>query len=248
MPAVAGLPEFPGASGRHRPLALALLLHGALLFALLQGLNQTSYRPEPREVVISLISPRAETPPPRPMTPPAPIPMPKQAAPQAQAEPQLTPSPVREPQPVPLVRETPTPTPTPVASAPAPTAAPAAPAPVPVQESRLAPPAPPLVPHAPPAPVERGPVTISSVEYLQPPKPDYPIGAKRAGEQGKVVLRILIDEKGLPERVDVQQSAGFVRLDEAARAAALRAVFKPHLDDGRAVPAYVLVPINFALK
>lgn len=105
-----------------------------------------------------------------------------------------------------------------------------------------------VAPLAPPASAERGPVTISSVEYLQPPKPDYPIGAKRAGEQGKVVLRVLIDEKGLPERIDIQQSAGFPRLDEAARAAALRAVFKPHIEDGRSVAAYVLVPINFALK
>lgn len=246
MRAVAGLPGFPGASRRQSPLALALLLHGALLFALMQGLNPASDRPEPSEVVISLIAPRAETPPARPMTPPAPIPMPKQAAPQTQVqpEPQPIPRPVSEPQPMPVVRETPTP----VASAPAPAAVPATPAPAPVQESRPAPAASPVVHQAPPAPAERGPVTISSVEYLQPPKPDYPIVAKRAGEQGKVVLRILIDEKGLPERVDVQQSAGFARLDEAARAAALRAVFKPHLEDGRAVPAYVLVPINFALK
>lgn len=250
MNAVAALPAFSGASRRSSPLALAVLLHGALLYAIVHGLSQTSERPEPREVVISLISPRAETAPARPMTPPAPAPIPKQAAPQVPTQPQAQPMPKQESEPQPqqpVVRDTPSP----VVSTPAPAAAPAVPAPAPVQESRpapAAPPAPPVVHHAPPAPAERGPVTISSVEYLHPPKPDYPIGAKRAGEQGKVVLRILIDEKGLPERVDIQQSAGFVRLDEAARAAALRAVFKPHLEDGRAVPAYVLVPINFALK
>lgn len=250
MRAVAGLPGFSGASHRKSPLALAVLLHGALLLALVQGLNPSNLRPEPRELVISLIPPRTDAPQARPLMPPAPTPTPKQAVPQ----PQPAPMPASEPQPMPVARETPVP----VVSTPAPTAAPShapAPPPAPVQESRSVPVAPTapqapaaVVHHAPLAPAERGPVTISSVEYLQPPKPDYPIGAKRAGEQGKVVLRILIDERGMPERVDIQQSAGFPRLDDAARAAALRAVFKPHLEDGRAVPAYVLVPINFALK
>lgn len=256
MRAVAGLPGHHGASHRTSPLALAVLLHGALLLALMQGLSPSNPRPEPREVVIALIPPRTETPQARPLTPPAPAAMmPQQALPQPQVQPQPLPRPlpVSEPLPAPVLRDTPSPVAsTPVASAPMPAptpaaSAPAAAAPAPVQESRPAPAAP-VVQQAPPAVADRGPVTVSSVEYLQPPKPDYPLGAKRAGEQGKVVLRILISDKGLPERVDIQQSAGFPRLDEAARAAALRAVFKPHLEDGRAVPAYVLVPINFALK
>lgn len=72
--------------------------------------------------------------------------------------------------------------------------------------------------------------------------------ARRAGLEGKVVLRLLIDEKGLPQRADVQQSSGHARLDEAARAAALRALFKPHLEDGQPMPVYALVPISFSLK
>ncbi len=254
MRAVAGLPGHHGASHRTSPLALAVLLHGALLLALMQGLSPSIPRLEPREVVIALIPQRAETPQVRPLTAPVPAAtVPQQALPQPQLQPQpqpqLRPLPVSEPLPAPVLRDTPVPVAsTPVASAPMPAAsAPAAATPAPVQESRPAPAAP-VVQQAPPAVADRGPVTVSSVEYLQPPKPDYPLGAKRAGEQGKVVLRILISDKGLPERVDIQQSAGFPRLDEAARAAALRAVFKPHLEDGRAVPAYVLVPINFALK
>ncbi len=254
MRAVAGLPGHHGASHRTSPLALAVLLHGALLLALMQGLSPSHPRLEPREVVIALIPPRTETPQARPLTPPASAAMmPQQALPQPQVQPQPLPRPlpVSEPLPAPVLRDTPAPVAsTPVASAPMPAPTPAASATAaaaPVQESRPAP-ATPVVQQAPAAVAERGPVTVSSVEYLQPPKPDYPLGAKRAGEQGKVVLRILISDKGLPERVDIQQSAGFPRLDEAARAAALRAVFKPHLEDGRAVPAYVLVPINFALK
>ncbi len=89
---------------------------------------------------------------------------------------------------------------------------------------------------------------MSGVDYLVPPKPDYPLASKRLGEQGKVTLRLLIDEKGHAERVEIQQSSGYPRLDEAARAAILRAAFKPHLEDGRPVPVYVTVPISFSLK
>ena len=71
--------------------------------------------------------------------------------------------------------------------------------------------------------------------------------SRRLGEQGTVLLRILVNEKGLAEKVLVQTSSGSSRLDEAGRQAALRALFKPHLEDGRAVAVYVLVPLNFQL-
>lgn len=91
-------------------------------------------------------------------------------------------------------------------------------------------------------------MTVSSVEYLQPPKPVYPLSAKRAGEQGKVIVRVLVDDNGRPERADIRESAGYPKLDEAAREAVLRASFKPHVEDGHAVPVYVLVPISFNLR
>jgi protein TonB len=60
-------------------------------------------------------------------------------------------------------------------------------------------------------------------------------------------LRILVNEKGQPEQVLVQTSSGSARLDEAGRQAALRALFKPHIEDGRAVAVFVIVPLNFQL-
>lgn len=68
------------------------------------------------------------------------------------------------------------------------------------------------------------------------------------GEQGKTILRVLVNEKGQPEKVEIQRSSGFTRLDEAARLAVQRAFFKPFLDDGRAVAAYAIVPIAFTLE
>ncbi|MDQ1922703.1 energy transducer TonB [Massilia pseudoviolaceinigra] len=109
-------------------------------------------------------------------------------------------------------------------------------------------PAAPVAVAAPPAPPAPGPKTITSgVEYIQPPQPVYPTMSKRMGEQGKVVLLILVNEKGMPDQVKVQTSSGSARLDEAGRQAALRAVFKPHVEDGHPVSVYVIVPLTFQL-
>jgi protein TonB len=91
------------------------------------------------------------------------------------------------------------------------------------------------------------PKTVSGVEYIQAPQPEYPPLARRANEQGKVMLKVLVNERGRPEQVDVAQSSGWPRLDEAARQAALRALFKPHLEDGKPIAVYAMVPINFSI-
>ncbi len=115
------------------------------------------------------------------------------------------------------------------------------------QVASEAPPSP-VVVAAPPAPSSPGPKTSTSgVEYIQAPQPVYPTMSKRMGEQGKVVLLILVNEKGMPDQVKVQSSSGSSRLDEAGRQAAMRAVFKPHVEDGHAVSVYVIVPLTFQL-
>jgi protein TonB len=103
----------------------------------------------------------------------------------------------------------------------------------------------PASPPAPPAPSV--PKTVSGVEYIRAPQPVYPSMSRRMGESGTVTLRVLIGEKGLAEQVVIQQSSGSANLDEAGRQAALRALYKPHMEDGKHVPVYVLVPINFQL-
>jgi protein TonB len=103
----------------------------------------------------------------------------------------------------------------------------------------------PVAPPAPPAPA--APKTVSGVEYIRAPQPVYPSIARRMGETGTVTLRVLIGEKGLAEQVVVQKSSGSANLDEAGRQAVLRALYKPHVEDGKPVPVYALVPINFQL-
>jgi periplasmic protein TonB len=98
-------------------------------------------------------------------------------------------------------------------------------------------------PHPPP-PL---PKIISSVEYLKAPEPEYPPLSKRMGEEGRVTLRVLVNEKGHPDQVEVQQTSGSSRLDDEAQQAILRSQFKPHIEDGKAIAVYTIVPITFHL-
>lgn len=103
----------------------------------------------------------------------------------------------------------------------------------------------PVVEAPPPAPLL--PKIISNVEYLKSPEPEYPPLAKRMGEEGRVTLRVLVNEKGNPDQVKVQQTSGSPRLDEEARQAILRSQFKPHIENGKAIAVYTIVPITFHL-
>ncbi|WP_335340169.1 energy transducer TonB [Collimonas arenae] len=76
----------------------------------------------------------------------------------------------------------------------------------------------------------------------------YPAVSKRMGEEGKSVIRVLINDKGRAERVEIQKSSGSSRLDEAAKQAVMRALFKPYTEDGKAMPVFAIVPINFQLS
>jgi protein TonB len=112
----------------------------------------------------------------------------------------------------------------------------------------VAPPAPSEPAAAPPSPpVAAQPKTISGVEYIQAPQPDYPPTSRRLGEEGKVMVRVLVNEKGRAERAEVQKSSGFPRLDDAARQAALRALFKPYVEDGKPLAVFAIIPIRFQL-
>jgi protein TonB len=83
--------------------------------------------------------------------------------------------------------------------------------------------------------------------YATPLRPRYPAASVRAHEEGTVVLRVLVDAAGAPQRVEIAKSSGHARLDEAARESIMAARFRPVLRDGEATPAWGLVPIAFRL-
>ena len=228
------------------PLGLVILLHLAFFYALQSGLEQQSPRPEPREITAMLIAAQpAQVPAVQASQPPQPKPEP----PKTQVKPKPA-NPAPTP-PVPVTKAAPSPQPTPKSIT-----APAEPAPAaaPAEEASASSAAPARAaaatasagPVAPSGPVQPRTVT-TGVEYLQPPRPEYPALSRRLGEAGTVMLRILISERGRAERADIHKSSGVPRLDEAARQAALRAVFKPYTENGRPIPVYAILPISFQL-
>jgi protein TonB len=84
-------------------------------------------------------------------------------------------------------------------------------------------------------------------DYLHNPKPVYPAASRRLGEEGRVLLRVRVSAQGLPLSVDIRQSSGSPRLDEAARAAVERWRFVPAKQGTEAVESTVVVPLQFTL-
>jgi periplasmic protein TonB len=83
--------------------------------------------------------------------------------------------------------------------------------------------------------------------FLQKAMPDYPMVAKRMGREGKVLLRLTIDETGKLLHVEVMEHSGYGFADAAVEAVK-RSTFIPARKDGRTIMARALLPVKFMLK
>jgi len=99
-----------------------------------------------------------------------------------------------------------------------------------------------------PAQVARETVPRFDADYLNNPAPMYPRVSRRLREQGVVMLRVYVLPSGLPEVVELKSSSGSTRLDESALEAVRKWKFVPAQSGGRAVSAWVIVPIEFSLN
>jgi protein TonB len=86
------------------------------------------------------------------------------------------------------------------------------------------------------------------VVYQPDADPYYPSFSKRAGEQGEVVVRLIIDETGIVEDVALLRSSGFARLDRAATEIGRRYRFKPYIVNGNPARISTNLLIKFNLK
>ena len=78
--------------------------------------------------------------------------------------------------------------------------------------------------------------------------PDYPALSRRLGEQGVVVLNVLISPAGRADEIQVQKSSGFKRLDDAAVSAIRDWRFIPASQAGIPVAAWHEWAWEFKLK
>ncbi len=208
---------------RHVLIAASVVLfHMAALWALQNGLLRRAVEIiVPAEILSEFIAPPAPQ-----VAPPLPVPPPLKQP--------LAKAPRPEPQPAPIPDVQPAP------NAPTSVAVPQPPAPAAAAPMATGPAAPPA-----PAKVE---LPSSDAEYLQNPKPPYPAISKRLGEQGKVVVRVLIGVDGTAQKAEIRQSSGFDRLDQAALNTVLRWRYVPGKRGGVAEAMWFNVPINFVLE
>ncbi len=215
------LAKLAGVVGLHAGLiALVLTIQPRMLEDLL-----------PKSLDVRTIIEEKKPEPPKPkVTPPKPLP---QAAKQT----------VRAPQPAPPV----------MTAAPTPEAAPAsfavAPQPPPAPPAPPAPVAVEAPPPAPPAPPPPAPVTAArfDADYLRNPPPAYPSMSRRLREEGKVLLTVRVSAQGTADSVQVRQSSGHARLDEAALEAVRHWRFVPAKRGDEPIAASVIVPLVFRL-
>jgi periplasmic protein TonB len=220
----------------NRNLAIAgsvVLFHFAALWALQTGLLRRAV-----EIVVpvSILSEIVTPPAPKIEPPPAPPP-PKPPEAVKPAAPRKVERASPAPQPVAVPDQRP---------------APEAPTGIPVPQPAPPPMAAPLTPEptgpAPaPAPA-RIELPTSDASYLQNPPPTYPPISKRLGEQGKVLVRVLIGADGSPRDAEVKRSSGYARLDNAAIEYVLRCRYVPGKVGGIAQAMWYEAPVNFILE
>lgn len=121
----------------------------------------------------------------------------------------------------------------------------APPAPEPVVQEET-PPAPAM--ETPPSPVQLDAEPDYRADYLNNPRPPYPLVARRMGYQGKVVLNVEVLAEGKAGEVKLQTSSGFDILDRAALQTVKTWKFSPATRFGQPITQWFLVPIKFSLE
>lgn len=90
---------------------------------------------------------------------------------------------------------------------------------------------------------------VQPARYVVAPAPVYPLAARRAEEEGRVMLRVQVRADDSIGFVDVQTSSGSPRLDAAAVEAVRRARFAAaKTKAGKGADSVLVVPIRFKLE
>jgi protein TonB len=90
-------------------------------------------------------------------------------------------------------------------------------------------------------PVEKLPELVVAV------KPVYPDLATRAGIEGTVYVKVLVDKEGKPKKAVVVKTDADL-FNQAAIDAAMKSVFSPAIQNNKPVTVWVVIPFKFQLK
>jgi protein TonB len=206
--------------------------------------------PAPQETVVPPApvpeEPVAEIPMPPPPPEPQPEPEPESesepiVAPKEEIKPQLLPEPLPEPkqEPPPTPRPRPEPQPQPQPEKPKSEASSRPRNEKPTRQSRDS---------TGSSPQGRTPEPPAKPAYLKNPQPPYPEAARRAGQEGTVYVKVIVDKSGRVSSASVTRSSGHPTLDQQAVSTIRRQWrFKPARSAGVAIESEVVIPIVFKI-
>ena len=91
------------------------------------------------------------------------------------------------------------------------------------------------------------PIVVQNVAYVDKKicTPKYPRVSRKRGERGRVLVRVFINRDGSSEKVEIEQSSGFDRLDRAAMDSAKKCRFIPAKRNGKPVKTLATIPYTF---
>lgn len=94
------------------------------------------------------------------------------------------------------------------------------------------------------------PVTMPNpfAKGLDNPKPPYPLMSRRLNEEGKVVLNVCVSLTGLVERLKLEKTSGYQRLDDIALETVKKWKFIPAKNQDKNMNACYLLPVQFILR
>ena len=83
--------------------------------------------------------------------------------------------------------------------------------------------------------------------FIHRESPIYPFLARKLGKEGKVVLRVTLDERGGQRDIEIIEKGGF-GFTESAVQAVKKSILTPAQKDGKPVVSRVLIPVKFVLR
>ncbi len=92
------------------------------------------------------------------------------------------------------------------------------------------------------------PPDFVNASYLNNPPPEYPVGARRLGQTGRLVLRVFVTVQGMAGQINLLLSSGYPALDQSAISAVKQWRFVAARQGTQPVSAWVEVPIEFKLN
>jgi protein TonB len=93
-----------------------------------------------------------------------------------------------------------------------------------------------------------GTIQMAYPRYRLNSPPSYPGLARKRGQEGTVILQVLVDRQGRVDDLEIERSSGTGLLDRAALSAVRKWSFEPGRKDREKIAMWVRVPVTFKLK